>query len=40
MVEKEGKRVYVRGYWVDFSREEINILFSLRVQKDGSKFKK
>ena len=40
MVEKEGKRVYVRGHWVDFSREEIKILFNLRVQKDGSKFKK
>ena len=40
MVEKEGKRVYVRGHWVDFNREEINRLFSLRVQKDGSKFKK
>ena len=39
-VEKEGKRVYVRGHWVEFSREEINILFSLRVQKDGLKFKK
>ena len=40
MVEKEGKRVYVRGHWVKFSREEINRLFNLRVQKDGSKFKK
>ena len=40
MVEKEGKRVYVRGHWVEFGREEINRLFSLRVQKDGSKFKK
>ena len=40
MVEKEGKRVYVRGQWVEFSREEINKLFNLRVQKDGSKFKK
>ena len=40
MVEKEGKKVYVRGHWVEFSREEINRLFSLRVQKDGSKFKK
>ena len=39
-VEKEGKIVYVRGHWVEFSREEINILLSLRVQKDGSKFKK
>ena len=40
MVEKDGKRVYVRGQWVEFSREEINILFNLRVQKDGFKFKK
>ena len=40
MVEREGKKVYVRGHWVDFSKEEINRLYSLRVQKDGSKFKK
>ena len=40
MVEKEGKRVYVSRHWVEFSREEINRLFNLRVQKDGSKFKK
>ena len=40
MVEREGKRVYVRGQWIDFSREEINKLFNLSVQKDGSKFKK
>ena len=40
MVEKEGKRVYIRGQWVEFNREEINRLFNLRVQKDGSKFKK
>ena len=40
LVEKEGKKVYIRGHWVDFSKEEINRLFSLRVQKDGSKFKK
>ena len=40
MVEKEGKRVYVSGHWVEFSRKEINRLFNLRVQKDGSKFKK
>ena len=40
MVEKEGKRVYVRGQWVEFSREKINRLFNLSVQKDGSKFKK
>ena len=40
MVEKEGKKVYVRGNWVVFGREEINRLFNLRVQKDGAKFKK
>ena len=40
MVEKEGNRVYVKGNWVEFSRGEINRLFSLRVQKDGLKFKK
>ena len=40
MVEKEGKKVYVGGQWVEFSREEIKRLFNLMVQKDGSKFKK
>ena len=40
MVEREGKRVYVKGQWIDFSREEINKLFNLGVQKDGSKFRK
>ena len=40
MVEREGKRVYVRGQWIDFSGEEINKLFNLGVQKDGSKFRK
>ena len=40
MVEKEGKIIYVRGQWVEFNREKINILFNLSVQKDGSKFKK
>ena len=40
MVEKEGKRVYVRGHWIDFSKERINMLFNLNVQKDGSKFNK
>ena len=40
MVEKEGKKVYVKGHWVEFSREEINKLFNLRVQKDGALFKK
>ena len=40
MVEKEGKRVYVRGHWIDFSKERINMLFNMKVQKDDSKFKK
>ena len=40
MVEKEVKKVYVRGHWVKFNREDINRLFNLRVQKDGAKFKK
>ena len=40
MVEEEGKKVYVRGKWIDFSKERINMLFNLKVQKDGSKFKK
>ena len=40
MVEKEGKRVYVRGHCIGFSKERINMLFNLKVQKDGSKFKK
>ena len=40
MVEEEGKKVYVRGQWIYFCKEKINILFNLKVQKDGSKFKK
>ena len=40
MVEDVGKKVYVRGQWIDFSKEKINRLFNLKVQKDGSKFKR
>ena len=40
MVEEEGKKVYVRGQWIDFNKEKINRLVNLKVQKDGSKFKK
>ena len=40
MVEDDGKKVYVKGHWIDFSKERINMLFNLKVQKDGSKFKK
>ena len=39
-VKNEEKRVYVRGHWIDFKKERINMLFNLNVQKDGSKFKK
>ena len=40
MVEEEGKKVYVRGHWIDFSKERKNMLFNLKVQKNGSNFKK
>ena len=40
MVEEEGKKVYVRGQWIDFSKEKINTLFNLKGKKDGSMFKK
>ena len=40
MVEREGKRVYVRGQWIDFNREEINKMFNLGMKKYGSKFRK
>ena len=39
MVE-EGKKVYVRGHWIDFNKERMNMLFNLKMQKDSSKFKK
>ena len=32
--------MYIRGQWIDFRKEKINTLFNLKVQKDGSKFKK
>ena len=40
MVEKEGKKVYVRGHWIDSIKERINMFSNLKVQKDGLKFKK
>ena len=40
MVEEEGNKVYVRGKWIYFSKEKINGLLNLKVQKDGSKFKR
>ena len=40
MVEDEGNKVYDRGHWINFIKESINLLFNLKVQKDGSKFKK
>ena len=30
----------VRGKWVSFNIETINKMFNLKVQRDGSKFKK
>ena len=29
MVEKEGKRVYVKGHWIDFEKERINMLLKV-----------
>ena len=31
MVEEEGKKVYVKGQWIEFSKEKINTLFILKV---------
>ena len=31
MVEDEGKKFYVRGHWIDFNKERINMLFNLKV---------
>ena len=31
MVEEKGKKFYVRGHWIDFSKERINMLFNLMV---------
>ena len=35
MLEEEGKKVYVRGIWIDFNKDKINGLLILKVQKDG-----
>ena len=40
MVEEKGKKVYVKGKWINFSKETINEMFNLKVQKYGSKFKR
>ena len=40
MVEEEGNKVYDSGKWIDFIKEKINGFFNLKVQKDGSKFKR
>ena len=40
MVEEKGKKVYVRGKWIDFSKETINEMLNMKVLKDGLKFKK
>ena len=40
MVEEKGNKLYVIGKWIAFNKEMINELFNLKVQKDGSKFKR
>ena len=40
MMGTKDKTVYVRGRWVSFSREQINLTFNLQKRNDGSKFKR
>ena len=40
MVGMKDKTVYVRGRWINFSREQIDQTYNLNERKNGSKFKK
>ena len=40
LVGKKEKMCYVRGKWISFDKEEINMTYNLKELKDGSKFKK
>ena len=40
MVGMKGKTIYVRGRWINFSREQIDQTYNLNEMKNGSKFKK
>ena len=40
MVRIKDKKVYVRGKWISFSREQIDQTYNPNERKNGSKFKK
>ena len=40
MVGMKDKTIYVRGKWIFFNREQIDITYNLQERKNGSKFKK
>ena len=40
MVGMKDKTIYVRGKWIFFSREQIDLTYNLQERKNGSKFKK
>ena len=40
MVGMKDKTVYVRGRWINFSKEQIDQIYNLNERKNGSKFKK
>ena len=40
MVGMKDKTVYVRGRWISFSREQIDLTYNLQERKNGSKFKR
>ena len=40
MVGMKDKIVYVRGKWISFTRDQIDLTYNLQERKNGSKFKK
>ena len=40
MVGMKDKTVYVRGKWISFIRDQIDLTYNLHKRKNGSKFKK
>ena len=40
MVDMKDKKVYIRGKWISFNREQINQTYNLNERKNCSKFKK
>ena len=40
MVGMKDNTVYIRGRWISFSREQIDLTYNLQERKNGSKFKR